>query len=795
MLGNLTDDASYVKHAAPIGGTDEDGALLVCRICFEESEQADLISPCRCKGTQRYVHLKCLRRWQDVCALQKRVLMMDAKRDDRAARCCVCRQLYSVQPRVLSLGWRAWAGLRYLVAAAAVTLLAFGLSGPPWPHVAVLLLLMLGVRSHSLLAVLALALACVLAVLHARGLRVMMRVDTGGRLGFAVIRHGAPVDGLGPGVLLAASDDLERSIFRRSVVLLYRHSRRGGAHGVILSQPLGPLDPRVPTAGPGGLPAGAPALAHFLGGPVGLPGDGPHAEVAVMHTLATVPGACVLLPPAAPGNASGLYEGGSLADVMAAAGAPGASPGARVALYHGVTAAPRLDRKHLFYVLSESAHSRHDPLVLWLNGGPGCSSMIGWAEEHGPFTFAKRHATTMLTAWQRALRLLCRLVLGAHRCQLPLEDVVLSDNPYAWNTQAHMLYVDSPAGAGLSYSEDFGDYATSDEKAVADLHAFLGTFLELHPHLQANDFYMSGESYAGVYVPLLAQSVLRSNSAADALHKINLKGYMVGNPTTNRANVYNSEPHFALYKALIGRPLFDELVAACDNVFHNITRGSECERLHDMMREQLHALPDPYWVLSKCPGPDDGDDPVPAAAGAPARLPPLAAVAAAGPRAGQGMLPTWAQLGYGGPPTCTDHKEVTRWLNSDEVRAVLHAAPRRIAGDFQECTDRLKYNSTYVSMVPVHRQLLQHGLRALIYSGDCDLVIPHPGTELWTRGLGMRARRSRPWRLHDYVAGHVYEYMGNLTFATVLGAGHEVPQTNPVEALALFTSFIAGSAL
>ena len=40
------------------------------------------------------------------------------------------------------------------------------------------------------------------------------------------------------GVLLAASEDLERSIFRRSVVLLYRHSRRGGARGVILSQPL-----------------------------------------------------------------------------------------------------------------------------------------------------------------------------------------------------------------------------------------------------------------------------------------------------------------------------------------------------------------------------------------------------------------------------------------------------------------------------------------------------------------------------------------------------------------------------
>lgn len=57
-----------------------------------------------------------------------------------------------------------------------------------------------------------------------------------------------------------------------------------------------------------------------------------------------------------------------------------------------------------------------------------------------------------------------------------------------------------------------------------------------------------------------------------------MQGYLVGNPTTNRANVYDSEPHFALYKALIGRPLFEELVAACNNVFHNITPGACCIR-------------------------------------------------------------------------------------------------------------------------------------------------------------------------------------------------------------------------
>ena len=101
---------------------------------------------------------------------------------------------------------------------------------------------------------------------------------------------------------------------------------------------------------------------------------------------------------------------------------------------------------------------------------------------------------------------------------------------------------------------------TSDQKTVADLQAFLGQFFGLHPHLRANEFYMAGvapmadvspmaamsllclgaalpgllstsglavpaagESYAGVYVPLLAQSVLKSNAAPASVHKINLK--------------------------------------------------------------------------------------------------------------------------------------------------------------------------------------------------------------------------------------------------------------------------------
>ena len=72
-------------------------------------------------------------------------------------------------------------------------------AGPPWPHLALLLLLLLGSRAHWLAALALLVAGSGLATLHARGLRLVLRLDGVGRLGVALIRHGAPVPGLGQG--------------------------------------------------------------------------------------------------------------------------------------------------------------------------------------------------------------------------------------------------------------------------------------------------------------------------------------------------------------------------------------------------------------------------------------------------------------------------------------------------------------------------------------------------------------------------------------------------------------------
>ena len=83
----------------------------------------------------------------------------------------------------------------------------------------------------------------------------------------------------------------------------------------------------------------------------------------------------------------------------------------------------------------------------------------------------------------------------------------LSDNPYAWNQKANVLFLESPAGVGFSYKED-GKYHQDDTSTALLNFNALQSFFKKFPHLAENDFYLSGESYAGIYIPTLSMQLL-----------------------------------------------------------------------------------------------------------------------------------------------------------------------------------------------------------------------------------------------------------------------------------------------
>ncbi|KAK3034150.1 hypothetical protein RJ639_033493, partial [Escallonia herrerae] len=84
---------------------------------------------------------------------------------------------------------------------------------------------------------------------------------------------------------------------------------------------------------------------------------------------------------------------------------------------------------------------------------------------------------------------------------------VLHLNPYSWSKVSSVIYLDSPAGVGFSYSENTSIYVNGDLQTASDTHTFLLKWFELFPEFVANPFYIAGESYAGIYVPTLASNV------------------------------------------------------------------------------------------------------------------------------------------------------------------------------------------------------------------------------------------------------------------------------------------------
>ncbi|KAJ8625102.1 hypothetical protein MRB53_033632 [Persea americana] len=130
--------------------------------------------------------------------------------------------------------------------------------------------------------------------------------------------------------------------------------------------------------------------------------------------------------------------------------------------------------------------------------GPGCSSLgYGAMEELGPF-------------------------------RVKSDGKTLYSNDYAWNNVANVLFLESPAGVGFSYSNTTSDYDSSgDKRSARDACTFLINRLQRFSQYKTRDFYITGESYGGHYVPQLAYTILYHNKKNAKQTVINLKGIAI----------------------------------------------------------------------------------------------------------------------------------------------------------------------------------------------------------------------------------------------------------------------------
>jgi cathepsin A (carboxypeptidase C) len=141
---------------------------------------------------------------------------------------------------------------------------------------------------------------------------------------------------------------------------------------------------------------------------------------------------------------------------------------------------------------------KNDPVVLWLNGGPGCSSMMGLFMELGPSSVDS--------------------------------NLKLKYNDYSWNSNASVIFIDQPVNTGYSYSEN-GVYDTI--AASKDIYALLTLFFNNFPEYAKQPFHISGESYAGHYIPVFANEILSHKN-----RNINLQSIAIGNGLTDPKTQY-----------------------------------------------------------------------------------------------------------------------------------------------------------------------------------------------------------------------------------------------------------------
>ncbi|XVF66714.1 hypothetical protein PTKIN_Ptkin10aG0059900 [Pterospermum kingtungense] len=412
--------------------------------------------------------------------------------------------------------------------------------------------------------------------------------------------------------------------------------------------------------------------------------------------------------------------------------------------YSGYVNVDERKQRALFYYFAEAeVDPASKPLVLWLNGGPGCSSLgVGAFSENGPFR--------------------------------PSGEVLVK-NQYSWNREGNMLYLEAPIGVGFSYSTDVSSYEAFNDKITArDNLVFLQNWFLKFPQYRNRSLFLTGESYAGHYIPQLAELMLQFNKNEKLF---NLKGIAVGNPVLEFATDFNSRAEFFWSHGLISDSTYKIFTASCNysRYVSEYYRGNVspiCSRVMSQVSTETSRYVDKYDVtLDVC----------------------ISSVLS------QSKVLTPQQVGET-IDVCVED-ETVNYLNRQDVQKALHA---RLVGvrKWAVCSNVLDYEllDLEIPTIKIVGELVKAGIQVMVYSGDQDSVIPLTGSRTLVNRLAkeLGLKTSVPYRVWfegQQVGGWTQAYGDILSFATIRGASHEAPFSQPERSLVLFKAFLEGRPL
>eukprot|EP00929_Paragymnodinium_shiwhaense_P029482 TRINITY_DN1687_c0_g1_i2.p1 TRINITY_DN1687_c0_g1~~TRINITY_DN1687_c0_g1_i2.p1 ORF type:complete len:477 (+),score=153.76 TRINITY_DN1687_c0_g1_i2:78-1508(+) len=389
-----------------------------------------------------------------------------------------------------------------------------------------------------------------------------------------------------------------------------------------------------------------------------------------------------------------------------------------------------------FFWMFESRNSpSSDPLILWMTGGPGCSSQLAALRENGP-------------------------------CNI-FEDGKVTPNQYSWNNKANVIYVDQPSGTGFST----GDASTHDEVGVATkMYNFMQAFYKALPQYKANDFFILGESYGGHYVPAVSHYIWQQGkSGAD--FKIPLKGLGVGNGLTDPEVQYQWYAQMGkdggkseggtLEKGVITNPLAQAAMRAainpCVSKIKSCNEGNQSSACGGAYSTCNYGQLVPYQMT--------------------------------------GMNVYDMRIKCAKPPLCYDFSSVETFLNSADTQKQLGVTKKWESCNMAvNAAMQGDYMKNYHTTLP---DMLADDVKVLIYAGDVDYICNWLGNKKWTLALewphkdDFNKAADVDYKVDGKAGGRIRSANG-FHFMQVFQAGHMVPMDQPAVASQMVNDFIAG---
>jgi len=475
--------------------------------------------------------------------------------------------------------------------------------------------------------------------------------------------------------------------------------------------------------------------------------------------------------------------------------------------------APNATKMYEHYLYFESeGDPANDPLIMWTNGGPGASSFFGSFSELGPYALSD---ASLLTDDYK-------------KTGVP----TLFENPFRWTKLGNLIIRNLPPPIGFSYCDPAGPAGDgyscgpwNDTSVAEHSYDFLNNFVtQAFPELQKHDLFLVGESYAGVYVPMLAQQI--TDFHPDGVLAKMLKGIAIGDGCVNGLEgcLPNTGPYFSI-EFYHGHGQFSTRTY---NLIHSVCTKAElmnggdvsfkCKAALDQMdKEKGYNFAYNLWDECYDFALDDGlsaaplwhESPKiggPAVNGLEARRKKKAELRQ---QQDQAMIKqSFKSPGIDSPDAwhmdgspCGGTDVLPDWAGNPLVKKALHVAPNA-----KFFTGDNGVGFTYIGTAKTedifgyYKSLVQHNIdhptqatRILIYNGDSDPGLNSFVGEDWTSAMGFNETEAwRPWTRDGKMkmGGFVTRYSGAFDYLTIRGSGHMVPEYKPEAATVLLESFL-----